>query len=108
MKQIPTSAKGLKGWLKLIIQTITQVNGLYLRSGSGISVVEGESGWIVSAITKSDDDSASSSGGVPSATGGLGSGTTAASNPTGGAWLAVDVVDSSCNRSSITVWAKTS
>jgi hypothetical protein len=105
MRQIPTTTKGLKGWLKLIVATITQVNGLYLRSGSGISVVEGESGWIVSAITQGNDDSSTTSGGVPSATGGIGGG--GSSSPTGGAWMSVDVMDGSCNRSTIQVWAKT-
>jgi hypothetical protein len=73
MKKIPkVGFKGPKRWIKVADDIIDALNNLYIKAGNGISVSSGDTGWIVSTLSKETGDAPPST--VPSASGGLGGG----------------------------------
>jgi hypothetical protein len=108
---LPTSAKGLKGWRKLITDIAKALNNLHITPGAGINVSDSGTGvWVISAIVQGSDDTSTSSGGVPSASGAIGGGGGGgganAKTPDGVAasWQQIEVFDSSCQPFTMWVW----
>lgn len=91
MKTLSKVKSGWK-WLETIHNLLVDaVNQRTVVAGAGIEVNEGTNGVMISLAGTSTKDKAA-----------------AASSAAGGAWLTIDVMDASCNRSTIQVWAKTS
>ena len=80
------------------------INGLKLTAGKGISITTASDGWIINALSPGQASATTPTdpGTTPSSGGSSGG-----SNPDGGGWMSLNVMDASCNKQVIWVWART-
>lgn len=102
MKKLAPVTKGPPGLVKCLNTIIGWCNSLDLVDGRGIHITPTAKGWIINAGEKpapSTDSTDPADAPSPDAGGGGGAGA-------GGSWLTIDVMDASCNRTTIQVWSK--
>jgi hypothetical protein len=95
VKRLDPVTKGPSGIVRVFNRIISWANGMKLIQGAGIYITPTDEGWIISTVPPSSEADGTTTGG----SGG-------SSLLAGATWTSIDVMDSSCVRSTIQVLTK--